>query len=115
MKIFGREPALVMAFIASLIAVISSFIFPLSVEQQGILNAGVVALLGLVTAALVAKEKLVPAVEGFVRAVLAIGISFGLNMSPEKQGVLITFVSLAVALMGIRPQVVASVPPENAP
>lgn len=115
MKVFGREPALVMAFLSSLIAVISSFIFPLNTEQQGALNAGVVIVFGFVTAALVAREKLVPAAEGLVRGVLAIGISFGLHLSPEQQGVVVTFVSLAVALLGIRPQVVASVPAEEAP
>ena len=115
MKIFGREPALVMAFLMSLIALISAFVFPLSIEQQGVLNAGVIALFGLITAALLAREKLVAAVEGFVRALVAIGIAFGLHWSPEQQAVVITFVSLAAALLGIRPQVVASVPPEAAP
>jgi hypothetical protein len=114
MKIFGREPALVMALIGSGIAMISAFIFPLTTDQQGVLNAGVVAVFGLVTAALLAKEKLVATIEGLARAVFAIGLAFGWDLPPDKQAVILTFVSLASALW-FRPQVVASVPPEEAP
>lgn len=114
MKVFGREPALVMAFISSAIMVFSSFIFPLSDEQQGVLNAVVVAIFGFITAALLAHEKLVPALVGLVKAVIAIAISFGLHLSPEQQGVLLAFVAGAAALW-YRPQVTASVPEEQVP
>jgi hypothetical protein len=115
MKIFGREPAVIMAFIASAIAVFSSFILPLSDTQQGMLNAAVLALFGLITAALVAHEKLLPAITGLSKAVIAVAISFGLHWSPGQQGLMLGLVTTFVALMGVRPQVVASVPPEQAP
>jgi len=115
MKIFGREPAVLMAFIASAIAVFSSFILPLSDTQQGVLNAADVALFGFITAALVAKEKLLPAIMGLVKALIAIAISFGLHWSPEQQGLILSLVATGAALLGVRPQVVASVPPEAAP
>lgn len=115
MKIFGREPAVIMSFIASAIAVFSSFILPLTDTQQGALNAVDVALFGFITAALVAKEKLLPAITGLSKAVLAVAISFGLHWSPEQQGLILGLVTTFVALMGVRPQVVASVPPEAAP
>jgi len=115
MRIFGREPAVIMAFIASAIAVFSSFIFPLSDTQQGVLNAADVALFGLITATLVAHEKLLPAITGLAKAVVAVAISFGLHWSPEQQGLVLTLVATAAALLGVRPQVVASVPPEQAP
>jgi len=114
MKIFGREPALVLAFISSMIAVISALIFPLTDEQQGVLNAVVVALFGFITAALLAKEKLVPAIVGLIKAVIAVAISFGLHLTPETQGLVLTLVATAAALW-YRPQVVASVPSEEAP
>ena len=115
MKIFGREPALITALLSSAIAVVSAFVFPLSSEQQGVLNAAVVAIMGFVAAALIEREKLVAAITGLAKAVLAVAIAFGLHWTPEQQGVIITFVSLAAALLGIRPQVVASVPPEESP
>jgi hypothetical protein len=115
MKVFGREPAVIMAFIASAIAVFSSFVLPLSDTQQGVLNAVDVALFGLITAALVAREKLLPAIMGFVKALIAVGIAFGLHWSPEQQGIVLTLVATFTSLLGVRPQVVASVPPEQAP
>lgn len=114
MKIFGREPALIMAFLSSVIAVVSAFIFPLSDEQQGVLNAVVVALFGLITAALLQKEKLVPAITGFIKAAVVVAIAFGLHWSPEQQGLFIALISGIAALL-VRPQVVASVPAEEAP
>ena len=114
MKIFGREPALIMAFLSSAIAVFSAFILPLSDEQQGVLNAIVVALFGFITAALLDKEKFVPALVGLTKAVIAVAISFGLHWTPEQQGLALSLVVAAAALW-YRPQVVASVPPEQAP
>lgn len=114
MKIFGREPALIMAFLGSLIAVLSALVFHLSDEQQGVLNAAIVAIFGFITAALLEKEKFVPAIVGLVKAVIAVAISFGLHWDPTTQGLVLTLVAAAAALW-YRPQVVASVPPEAAP
>lgn len=114
MKIFGREPALIMAFLSSAIAVFSAIIFHLNAEQQGGLNAAVMAVFGFITAAMLAKEKYVPALVGVLKALIAVAISFGLHLTPEVQGVILTFVATAAALW-YRPQVVASVPPEEAP
>jgi hypothetical protein len=115
MKIFGREPAVITAFIASAIAVFSSFIFPLSDTQQGVLNAADLAIFGFIAAALVAKEKLLPAITGLAKALIAVAISFGLHWSPEQQGLILSIIATGAALLGVRPQVVASVPPEEAP
>lgn len=115
MRVFGREPAVIMAFIASAIAVFSSFIFPLSDTQQGVLNAADYAIFGFITAALVAKEKLLPATTGLAKALIAVALAFGLHWTPEQQGLVLSLVATAAALLGVRPQVVASVPPEAAP
>lgn len=109
MRIFGREPVAIMAFISSAIAVFSSFVIELSDEQQGVLNAVTVALFGFIAAALLQRDRLVPAVTGLIKAVLAVAISFGLHMTPEQQGLILTLVAGAAALL-IRPQVTASVP-----
>jgi hypothetical protein len=114
MKIFGREPALVMAFLSSLIAVFSAIIFHLTDTQQGGLNAAILAVFGFITAAMLEKEKFVPALVGLAKALIAVAISFGLHWTPEQQGLFIALVSTAAALW-YRPQVVASVPPEEAP
>lgn len=109
MKIFGREPSLILGLIAAAIQLLSAVALPLSVEQQGVLNAVAVAVIGLVTAAAVSAEKAAPAVVGLVQAVLACALAFGLALSPEVQGAVMAFVTAALSAF-VRTQVVAPVP-----
>ncbi|RZT87431.1 hypothetical protein EV383_4355 [Pseudonocardia sediminis] len=107
MKLFGREPALWSALAAAVIQVLSLFVFPLTVDQQGVLNACVVAVLGLVTAAVLRSDGISAAALGLVKAAVAVGISFGLGWTPEQQVVAITLAA-AVSAMFVRTQ---EVPP----
>lgn len=109
MKIFGREPAMILGLVAAAIQLLSATILPLSVEQQGVLNAVAVAVMGLVTAVAVSSDKAAPAVLGLVQAVLACALAFGLVLSPETQGAIMAFTSAVVAMF-VRTQVVAPVP-----
>lgn len=110
-KIFGREPALVLAFIAALVQLASAFWFDLSGDQQGYLNGAVAALVGLATAWSVARDRLAPAVLGAAQALLALAVAFGLSWSAEQQSVIMAFVATAVAMF-VRTQVTAPVAPE---
>lgn len=109
MKIFGREPAMILGLIAAAIQLLSATLLPLTVEQQGVLNAVAVAVIGLVTAAAVSAERAAPAVLGLVQAVLACALAFGLAVSPETQGAVMAFVTALVSAF-VRTQVVAPVP-----
>lgn len=109
MKIFGREPALWAAFATSAIAMFSAFVLPLSIDQQGVLNAVVVAVLGLVTAAVLRTDGISAAVLGLVKAILAVGIAFGLAWEPATQAVVMTFAA-AVTAMFVHTQETAPVP-----
>lgn len=109
MRIFGREPAVLSALIASIIAVVGAFIFHLTDDQQTLLNVAVVAVFGLVTALGVAKDKLVPALLGLAQALLNVALGFGLDLSAEKQAILLTLVANLVAAVVVRPQVTAKV------
>lgn len=109
MKIFGREPALLTALAGSLISFIGAFIVHLSDGQQTTLNAVVVAVLGLVTALGVEKDKLVPALMGLAQAVLNVTLAFGLSLTAEKQAIVMGLVSTLVAALIVRPQVTAKV------
>lgn len=102
--LFGKEPALWMALFSSTVMVVSSFLFPLTPDQQGLLNAGCTALFGLLTAYFVDQGAMSAALLGFVKSVLALGVGFGLQLAPEKQAVLLAAVS-AVSAMFIRTQV----------
>lgn len=108
MRIFGRDPVLIMALISSTIAVLSSFLLHLSDEQQGVLNACAVALFGFIAAAMLARDKAVPALVGLFKAVIAVAVAFGLHLTPEAQGLVLTLVAAAGALL-VRPQVTAAV------
>lgn len=111
MRIFGREPALWAGLLSALIQLVSAFIFPLSDEQQGVLNALTVAILGVITAFAVSSERGVPALLGAIKAVLAVGLSFGLHLTPMNQAVIMTFAA-AVAAFIVRDRVTAPVPAE---
>lgn len=109
MKFFGREPAMLLGLIASAIQLLSATLLPLSIEQQGVLNAVAVAVIGLVTAIAVSTDKAAPAVVGLVQAVLACALAFGLAISPDAQGAIMAFVT-ALAAAFVRTQVGAPVP-----
>lgn len=109
MKILGREPSLILGLIAAAIQLLSATVLDLTVDQQGVLNALAVAVLGFATAAAVSAEKAAPAVLGVVQAVLACALAFGLALSPEVQGSTMAFVSALVAAF-VRTQAVAPVP-----
>jgi hypothetical protein len=105
---FGREPAQWLGLISAAIALISSTAFEMTIQQQGVLNAVAVAIVGFVTAMAVSGEKAAPLVAGLVQAVLACALAFGLALSPELQGSIVAFTAAGVAWY-LRTQVVAPV------
>lgn len=109
-KVFGREPAYWLALASGLIALVSAAVFPLTVDQQGVLNAAVAALLGIVTAWVLKGEGLVAALVGFFKAAIAVGLAFGLSLSPDVQSTAMVVVELVLTGVLVRPNVVAPVP-----
>lgn len=103
-----REPAQLLGLLAAAIQLISATVLPLTVEQQGVLNAVAVAVAGFVTAAMVSAEKAAPAVAGLVQSVLACALAFGLALTPDVQSSVMAFTTALVAWY-IRTQVVAPV------
>ena len=107
-KIWGREPAVILAFVAALIQGVSGFFFHLTDDQQGVLNAVAVAVLGLVTAAAVKGDAWLPAISGGIKAIMALGLAFGAHWSADKQSLVMVLVTAAFAAF-VRTQVVAPV------
>lgn len=110
-RIFGREPAYWLALASGVIALVSATAAPLTVEQQGILNACVAALLGVVTAWTLKGEGLVAALVGFFKAAIAVALAFGWALSPEVQGAFMVVAELVLTGVLVRPNVVAPVAP----
>jgi hypothetical protein len=112
MPIFGREPAYWLALASGLIAFVSSTVVPLTVEQQGVLNAVVAAVFGALTTWALKGEQLVAALVGLFKAVIAAALAFGLSLSPEVQSTAMVVVELVLTGVLVRPNVVAPVPPK---
>lgn len=97
-KLWGREPALWLAFISSGVMLLTSTGMNLSSEVQSGINATAAAFFGLLTAWFVARDGLQAAILGFAKAGLALAIGFGLHWSPEVQGAVMFFLTNAVAM-----------------
>jgi hypothetical protein len=113
-QIFGRDAAFWLSLTSAAIAFISATVAPLSVEQQGVLNAGVAAVLGLASIGFLAAEKSVAAVVSVFKALIAIGLAFGWSLSPEVQSSAMVLVELVLTGVLVRPNVVSKVPPKEA-
>lgn len=107
--ILGREPAYWLALVSGLISFVSAAVFSLTTDQQGVLNACCAALFGVITAGFLAGGKSVAAIVGFFKALIAVGLAFGLALSPEVQSSAMIVVELVLTGILVRPQVVAPV------
>ena len=108
MKLFGREPALVVATISAGLSLLVTFNFGLSAEQAGAIVAVISAVFAAATA--VITRPIAPsAFTGLVAAVVALLAAYGFNVSPETVGAL-NAVVLAVLGLLTRGQVSPATP-----
>lgn len=108
----GREPALIATVAGVGIKLLGAFWLHLSVDQQSVLNAVVVAGLGLAVA-FATRDGFSAAILGFVQALIALAIGFGLNLTADNQALIMSFVATAIGMF-TRTQVTAPVPPPPA-
>jgi hypothetical protein len=119
-KLFGREPAALLAFVAVVIKLVAAFGVHLSSDQQAVVNAVAAAGVG-VAVAVMAHDALAAPLYGLAQAALALAVGFGLHWSADQQAIVLSFVQVALGMF-LRTQVTASVPadvvkspnPENA-
>jgi nicotinamide riboside transporter PnuC len=107
MKIFGREPAVWLALVGSIVSVLGAFVVHLTTDQQGVLNAGAALVVGVVVAFLV-HDGVSAAVLGLFKGVLAIAVAFGLHLPAEQQAILYSLAAAVVAMF-VRTQATAPV------
>lgn len=107
---FRRDAAFWLSLASAAVAFFSAVITPLSIEQQGLLNAGVAAVLGLASVGFLAAEKSVAAVVSVFKALIAIGLAFGLSLDPEIQSSAMVLAELVLTGVLVRPNVVSKVP-----
>lgn len=99
-KIFGKEPALVAAFLSSVLALVLGLgVVPgLTTETAGLITAAGAALFGAY-AAYAVKENLLPAIVAAFQALVAVGVGFGLDfLTPQLTGLLTSLLAAGLGL-----------------
>lgn len=99
-KLFGREPALVGAFLSAVLALLLGLgVVPgLTPQTAGLITALGAAVFGTYVAFAV-KQNLLPAIVAAFQALVAVGVGFGLDfLTPELTGLL---TSLLVGALGL--------------
>jgi hypothetical protein len=98
-KLFGREPVYILAFLAIVLKLSSAYGLDVSDAQQGAIMA-VLSLVVAVAAAIVLKTGAVgAAIVNLAQGVLALFLAFGLDMTAETQALWMLAVEGAVALL----------------
>lgn len=98
MKIFGREPVYILAFIAVALKLAAAYGLEVTDAQQGAVMA-VLSLIVAVISAIVLKTGAVgAALINLAQGALALFLAFGLDMPAETQALWMLIVESAVAL-----------------
>lgn len=108
-NLLNREPAFISGIIAALLQLLSVTVTHWDTNTQGAINAVIVAVMGLITAWSVSKDGALAALTGLGKALIALGLAFGLSLSPNLQ----TMIMIGVTVIGaflVRDRVTAKVP-----
>jgi hypothetical protein len=108
--IFGREPVVIAALLATVLQFANTVWFHWSDTQTADVNAVIAIALGLAAAGLVSVDRALPFLAGLAQAVITLALAFGAHWS---QGAILAFMAVvngALAFFGVRPQVTASAP-----
>jgi hypothetical protein len=109
MKIFGREPALILGFIAAAVQSLTAFGINVSPNVQTAVNAIAAAVVGIVSAVVLKNGALAAGLMQLATAVMALVVGLGLDWNTERQGWVMALVAAGIALF-TRTQVTAPVP-----
>ncbi|MFF7191917.1 hypothetical protein ACFZAR_43860 [Streptomyces sp. NPDC008222] len=107
-RIFGREPAAILALISVLVKLASAYLFHATVEQQATVNTVAACAVALFIA-ISAHDSIGAAVFNLAQAGLAAAVGFGLKLDADHQAMWLSLVTVAIGLWS-RTQVIAPVP-----
>lgn len=102
--VFGREPAAITSTLMAGVALVVAFGIPVSTETQGLIQAAVNAVLGLLVVVTV-RENVLPALIAVIQTGLPLVVAFGLHLTDAQQGAILAAASLTLGLLFTRPQV----------
>lgn len=110
MRIFGREPATILAFIAIVLKLSAAYGLDVSVSQQALIMAFLSCGVAVAEAFILKTGAAFAALVNLAQAALALFMGFGLNMSAQQQSLWMFAIEGALALVVVRPQVTAPIP-----
>jgi hypothetical protein len=109
MKIFGREPALILGFIAAAVQSLAAFGLSVSPGVQTAVNAIAAAVVAVILAVVLHNGAVGAALMQLATAGMALLVGLGLNWGTDKQGWVMALVAAGIALF-TRTQVTPPVP-----
>lgn len=109
MKIFGREPAVLLAFVAAFLKLLAGFGLDVSDTQQTLINTVLSCLVAVAAAVVLRNGALYAALVNVAQAGMALFVGFGLDWSADRQALVMASVAALLAVFGVRPQVEAPV------
>jgi hypothetical protein len=98
MKIFGREPVYILAFIAIVLKLAAAYGLEVSADQQTLINTFLACIVAVVSAVVLRNGAVGATIVQLGQAALALFLGFGLEMSAEEQAGWMAVVAGAVAL-----------------
>jgi hypothetical protein len=99
MKIFGREPVYFLAVAAITLKLVAAFGLDVSDTQQAVINAVLAAAVGVASAVVLKTGAAGAAILQFAQAALALFVGFGLDLSADQQGLIMSGVAAILALV----------------
>ncbi|GAA4962386.1 hypothetical protein HD597_002056 [Nonomuraea thailandensis] len=103
MKIFGREPALVLGLLSAGLQLVTALFLPLTIEQVAAINSLAAAGLGVWTAFatrdLDGGRSIKAAALGVAQAGITLGLVFGVSLTDQQTASIMAFVALLGAVL----------------
>ncbi|MFD5899048.1 hypothetical protein [Streptomyces sp. NPDC060366] len=99
MKLFGREPVVVLGAVAVFLKLLAGNGVNVSETQQTLINAFLACAVAVASAVVLKNGAVYAALLQFSSAALALFVGFGLDMSTEQQAGWMAFVSAVLAVV----------------
>lgn len=109
MRIFGREPVVILAAVAVFLKLLAAYGVGVSETQQTLINTALACVVAIVSAIVLKTGAVYAAILQFAQAGLALFVGFGLDMSATEQAGWMSLVAAVLAVVE-HPAVTAPVP-----
>ncbi|MET9138913.1 hypothetical protein [Streptomyces parvulus] len=109
MKIFGREPATILAFIALTLKLGAAYGLDVDAGQQALIMAFLACVVAVAEAFILKNGAVFAALVNFGHGAIALFMGFGLEMTAEAQALWMLLIEGGLALIVVRPQVTAPI------